>query len=263
MGIRLRAGRFFDGTDNAGSTPVVVVNEELVRRFFDGRNPVGRRIDPGSGVMSTIIGVAGSTRQIIESPPMPELYTFAPQSPRQLTSLTYVVASRANPLGLLPAVRATFHELAPTQALFRVGTLDDVIPESLRARKLVLSLLGIFAALAMALSAAGVYGVTSYAVSRRTREIGIRIALGADAGRVMGMILGEVLRVVGVGAVIGLAVALVGSGVMRSLLFGIGPIDPPSMLVAVAIVLGAGVIAALLPARRASGISPTIAIRSD
>lgn len=262
MGIRLVAGRLFSSSDIRGNERVVIVNEELVRRFFNGRSPVGRRIDPGSG-FATIVGVVASTRQMIETPPMPEFYVPAAQDPRQVGAMTFVVATEHDPYAVLPNIRSIVRRVAPAQALYRVGLLQDVVPESLRARKLVLTLLAVFAALAMTLSAAGVYGVTAYAVTRRTREIGIRMALGADRRRVTRMIVLEVMNVIAAGVAVGLLVAISFSGVMTAYLYQVRPIDTRSLVAASALVLGAAVIAAMLPALRAARLAPVAAMRTE
>jgi putative ABC transport system permease protein len=270
MGIRLIAGRLFLPTDTRRAGAVAIVNEAFTKQYFDGRNPVGRRISidgsgfAGSGQWTnfrTIVGVVASTRQDIEAPPMSEFYLPAAQT--LVGTMSVVVATTADPYAVLPPVRHVMSRIAPEEALYRVGALDSVIPESLRARRLMLTLLAVFAGLAMVLSGAGIYGVTAYAVSRRTREIGIRMALGADRARVTRMIVRETLSVIGAGAAAGLAIAIPSSLVMRSLLFEVSPLDPVTLVAAVGVVLGAATLAALAPAIRASAVPPTRAIQVE
>jgi predicted permease len=262
--IPLVAGRELDETDTPASPRVMLVNEELVLRFLPGENPLGKQIDPGNGQPATIVGVVKSVRQVgLDRPPQPELYLAGSQMPAQLGALTFVVATDGDPRLLAPAVRNAVRDVASTQPVYQMGTMEAVMTESLKVRRLVLVLLGGFAALALGLSAAGVYGVMSYGVSQRTREIGIRMALGARRHEVTSMILGDVVRVLALGVVIGIGGAGLVTRVLQSVLFGVGARDPITFVVAPAVIAGVAMLAGAIPALRASRVDPLVAMRSD
>jgi len=199
----------------------------------------------------------------LEQAPRSELYVAAPQTPGNLFDVSYVLRTQANPESLVSSVRAALHDIAPDQPIFLVKTMNDVISDSLQSRKLTLTLLAIFASLALLLSAAGVYGVMSYAVSQRQREIGIRMALGARATNVTRMILSEAGTLAAIGLVIGLAAASLLTRVLSSMVYGVGTHDPVTF-VAVSLLLAAVALgASLVPALRAARIDPLRAMRVE
>jgi putative ABC transport system permease protein len=262
--IPIMRGRELTSGDDRAAPRVVIVNEELVKRFLPGENPIGKQLDPGNGEPATIIGVVHSVRQTgLDRPPSPELYLAAAQSPAALSAITYVFAGDGDQPALARAAREVVRSVAPMQPIYQLGTMDDVIAASLRVRRLVLMLLGGFAALAVLLSAAGVYGVTSYGVAQRTREIGIRMALGARGADVASMVLRDVSRVAGTGILIGILAAAVLSRLMQSLVFGVGVHDPMTFA-AVPIVIGVvAIIAGVVPALRAAHVDPLAAMRAE
>jgi len=264
MGIAMVRGREFSDQDAMGAPQVVIVNDEFVRRYFASEDPIGKQIFVWNDKPSTIVGVAHSVRQVsLEQAPRSELYVAAPQTPGNLFDVSYVLRTQANPESLVSSVRAALHDIAPDQPIFLVKTMNDVISDSLQSRKLTLTLLAIFASLALLLSAAGVYGVMSYAVSQRQREIGIRMALGARATNVTRMILSEAGTLAAIGLVIGLAAASLLTRVLSSMVYGVGTHDPVTF-VAVSLLLAAVALgASLVPALRAARIDPLRAMRVE
>ncbi|HEY6826416.1 MAG TPA: ABC transporter permease [Gemmatimonadaceae bacterium] len=264
MGITMVRGREFSDQDAAGAPLVAIVNDEFVRRYFPNEDPIGKQILAWSDKPSTIVGVARSVRQVsLDQPPRTELYVAAAQSPGNLFDVSYVLRTQSKPESLMPSVRASLHDIAPDQPIFLVKTMDDVISDSLQSRKLTLSLLAIFASLALLLSAAGVYGVMSYAVSQRQREIGIRMALGARASNVAQMILSEAGTLAAIGLVIGLVAAALLTRVLSSMVYGVGTHDPVTFVAVSALLAAVALTASLVPALRAARIDPLRAMRVE
>ena len=264
MGITMVRGREFSDQDAAGAPLVAIVNDEFVRRYFPNEDPIGKQILAWSDKPSTIVGVARSVRQVsLDQPPRTELYVAAAQSPGNLFDVSYVLRTQSKPESLMPSVRASLHDIAPDQPIFLVKTMDDVISDSLQSRKLTLSLLAIFASLALLLSAAGVYGVMSYAVSQRQREIGIRMALGARASNVAQMILSEAGTLAAIGLVIGLMAAALLTRVLSSMVYGVGTHDPVTFVAVSALLAAVALTASLVPALRAARIDPLRAMRVE
>jgi putative ABC transport system permease protein len=263
MRIPLVAGREFDDRDIRSAEHVVIVNEELARRYFPGRLPLGRTLttaDEGG----RIVGVVRSVRQMgLDQDPRAEFYLPAAQALYNTDAMTFVIRARGRPEDLARAARDVVHGLAPQQPIFQLATMDDVIAHSLTTRRLVLVLLVAFATLALLLSAAGVYGVMAYGVSQRTREIGIRMALGARAGDVLVMVLAGAARVMAVGVGVGLVAAALVARALDSMLYGIGGLDPVTFI-AVPVVIGlAGMLAGAVPALRAARVDPASSMRVD
>jgi putative ABC transport system permease protein len=264
MGITMVRGREFSDQDAAGARLVAIVNDEFVRRYFPNEDPIGKQIFAWSDKPSTIVGVAHSVRQVsLDQPPRTELYVAAAQSPGSLFDVSYVLRTQSKPESLVPSVRSSLHDIAPDQPIFLVKTMDDVISDSLRSRKLTLSLLAIFASLALLLSAAGVYGVMSYAVSQRQREIGIRMALGARASNVTRMILSEAGALATIGLVVGLVAAALLTRVLSSMVYGVGTHDPVTFVAVSGLLASVALAASLVPALRAARIDPLQAMRVD
>jgi putative ABC transport system permease protein len=264
MGIPMVRGREFSDQDAAGAPPVVIVNDEFVRRYFPNEDPIGKQMLPWTDKPATIIGIAHSVRQVsLDEVPHSELYVPAPQAPGNLGDVSYVLRTQANPESLTPSIRAALRDVAPNQPIFLVKTMNDVISDSLRSRKLTLSLLAIFACLALLLSAAGIYGVMSYAVSQRQREIGIRMALGARASNVTQMILSEAGTLAAIGLAIGLAVAALLTRVLSSMLYSVGAHDPITFIAVATLLVVVALGASLVPALRAARVDPLRAMRID
>jgi len=271
MRIPLLAGRFFTDADG---DKVCVVDEAFARKLFPGQDAVGQRLTdeenniPGKG--PEIIGVAGHVQQSSLDGKGPyQIGFYAPYSslargsPLFAATITLVVRSKGNPQKLEPELRNVLRSIDPQQPVSAVQTMEEAVSQSLGDRRFSLSLLGAFAGLALALALVGIYGVMSYSVAQRTREIGIRMALGAAHGRVLRLVVGQGLRLAGLGLAIGIGCALALSGVLRTLLFGVTATDPVTYA-AVAAALGAVALGACwLPARRAARVDPAIALRAE
>jgi putative ABC transport system permease protein len=251
LGIPLRAGRIF--TDR---NPGVVVNEALVREHFPGEDPIGRILSRG-----TIVGVVGDVRQNLRLPAEPEIYS--PLARTSYSAATLVVNADAAPEALVAPLRAALREINPSQTIFDVRTMDDVVRSSHADVDLSFSLIGLFACVAFVLSIAGIYGVISYAVARRRKEFGIRLALGADGGRLLRLVLTQGGVLVGAGVIVGVAGALALTRVLRALLYEVTPTDPLTFGAATVLLLGVATVACLNPARRAMKLDPMTVLRRE
>ena len=261
LGIPLRRGRWFSPHDDAAAEKVILVNETLARLYFPGQDPVGRRLDRG-----LIAGVVGDVRQAsLGVPPKPEIYYAVAQNFAQMGRLgSTLVVRAAGPLEpLAGAIRAAVRRVIPGQALFRVRTMREVIGDSLANPRLYAWLVGLFAAMGTLLAAAGIYGVIAYLVALRTREFGIRMALGADAGRVLRLVLrrGALLTALGLAAGIGGAALL--TRVLRGVLYGVSPADWRTFAAVAALLAVVSLAACLAPARRAARVDPAAALRAE
>jgi putative ABC transport system permease protein len=266
LGIPLRRGRDFTERDGEKGPDVVIINDTLARRYFPGEDPLGRRLGGFGPKSLTIIGVVGEVRQAgLDEAPLAEMYfPYAlPESMDLLSDAVLVLRTSGAPEGLAGPLRGALKKVDPTLPLFDVLTMQEVIDHSLASRRLNLWLLGFFAAVALILAATGLYGVISYLVAQRTREIGVRIALGAQKRNVMGLILRQAAALAGIGIFLGLAGALVFSRVMDSLLYGISSRDPVTYAALAALLATVALVASWLPARRASRVSPMVAIRAE
>jgi putative ABC transport system permease protein len=266
MGVPLKEGRWFSRQDGPESPPVVIINETMARRFWPEGSPVGKRFKFGQpdskAPWLTVVGVAGDMRrQGLHKSARAE--TFLPLGQRFARSLNLVVRTKEDPLALAGAVRAAVRELDSNAPVSRVTTLERLIGESTAQRRFQMLLLALFAGLALALAAIGVYGMNYYYVTQRTQEIGVRMALGAQREDLIRLVLGRGVRLVAAGAVLGLAAALALGRVIESLLFAVGPRDLTT-LTAVVLVIGVfGLLASYLPARRATKVDPMVALRYE
>ena len=263
MRIPVVAGREFDDRDGARTERVVIVNDELARRFFPGASPLGARLDPGTGEPGTIVGVVKSVRQMgLDRAPRSEFYLAATQARYNTGAMAYVVSTSGRPEELSRSVREAVRAVAP-QPVYQLATMTDVVSRSLTTRRLVLLLLLAFAALALALCAAGVYGVISYSVSQRTRELGIRMALGARAREVLFLVLVDAVKVMAVGIALGLVAAALLTKALQSILYGVGAHDPVTFLVVPAVIAAVAMLSAAVPAVRAARVDPLAAMRAS
>jgi putative ABC transport system permease protein len=251
LGIPLRDGRIFTDRD-----PGIVVNEALVREHFPGEDPIGRVLDRG-----TIIGVVGDVRQSLRLPAEPEI--FSPLARTPYSAATLVVNSQLPPLALVGPVRAAIRDINPNQAVFDVRTMDDVIMSSHGDLNLSLWLIGLFAGLAVLLAIAGIYGVVSYNVAARRKEFGIRLALGADAGRLLRLVFAQGGFLAGSGVLIGILGALGLTRLLRTLLYEVTPTDPLTFIGTTLLLVGVAVVSTLNPARRAMNVDPMTVLRDE
>jgi predicted permease len=263
LGIDVLSGREFGDDDRRNTEPVVVVNDELARRYFPGENPIGQRMYPGTGAATTIIGVVRSVRQLgLDQAPRAEFYVAASQS-HAYGSMAYVVSTQGDPAALAGAVRDAVRSIAPQQPVYQLATMTAVISQSLSRRRLVLALLGAVSGLALALASAGVYGVMSFGVSQRVRELGVRMALGARGTDVLSMVLRETARVIGAGVVIGVTAALILTRLLEGMLYGVSARDPLTFAPALLVIAVSALAAGLMPALRASRLDPLVAMRAE
>jgi putative ABC transport system permease protein len=265
MGVRLKSGRFFNQEDGRNGNRVVIVNDTFVNTFWPGVTDVlGRRIRYNSDKLPwmTVVGTVEDVRHYgLERPMRPGIYMPVAQLPAG--QLTVAIKTKQAPEAFTPTARAALRELDPELPLFRVRTMEDALARSLSQRALYSWLLGIFASLALILALGGTYGVTSYLVSQRTREIGIRLALGARKGDIIRGVLRTSLTIVGIGIVLGLAASVGAARQLSTLLFGVPPHDTSVLAGTLFVLLGTAAAANILPARRASRVDPMKSLRID
>jgi putative ABC transport system permease protein len=260
MGIPVLAGRDFNSTDVVGGPPVVVINHTLAQREWPGRDPIGQRMRIGTSWM-TIVGIVGDVRHMGPAvAPRPEFYQ--PNTQRSFSFMAFVVRTRHDPAASVPMIRSEVMRLDPGQPISDVATMDEHVDRALSRPRFMSTLVAVFGALALVLSVVGVYGVMSYSVTQRTREIAIRIALGAPAGTVVSLVLTRTVWLTAVGLAFGVAGAAALSRALSGLLFAVRPSDLPTFVV-VSLVLGAAAIAAgTIPAIRATRIDSVEALKS-
>jgi putative ABC transport system permease protein len=267
LSLRLREGRFFAAGDLRSGTRSVLVNDEFARSYLaDGKPVVGRRwqrFGRADAVATEIIGVVGSVlKDGLDAKPEPELYTLPEYDNPMGWDFNLVVRSAGDPLPLVPEVRGLVRQLEP-MASVEAATLASRRSASVGQPRFAAATLAAFALLALTLAATGLYGVLSYNVSQRRREIGVRSALGAPQGRLIGLVLRQGLLVTGGGLALGLAAAVGLTRLLTSLLFGVTPLDAVAFTTAPALLLGVALVACLAPARRAAAVEPTEALRSE
>jgi putative ABC transport system permease protein len=267
LGVPLIRGRGFDSRDAADAAPAVVINEALARMRWPGEDAVGRRFRfgfPGAAWM-TVVGVVGDMKQMgLDTAPFPELYTPVEQTPVEsfLWPRYLVVRTKDDPLSLATAVREAVRSVDPDQPV-GVRAMSDVFDAAVGNRTTQLALVGGFAVLGLLLASIGLFGVLSYTVARRTSEIGLRMALGAQRANVVGSVVRSALLTAVVGLAIGLVGALALSRLLASSLFGVQPTDPATLGAVSAVVLAVALLASYVPARRAADVDPVSALRTE
>jgi putative ABC transport system permease protein len=265
LGIPIKHGRDFTDTDNLTTAPLrFIVNEAFVDKYLRGEDPLTKSISVDMNEKNPpgeIIGVVGDLKEgSLDKEPAPTAYYVHAHLP--YTAMVFVV--RANsPLALVEPARKVIHGMDPQQPIADVRTMEEILGDTFGRQRLSALLLGGFSLASLLLASVGIYGVLAYSVARRTREIGVRVALGAAPGRILRLVVGSGARLVMAGAAAGLAGALLLSGLMKGLLFGVGPRDPLSFVFAPAALVGVALLAAYIPARRAARISPVEALRTE
>ena len=261
LGIPIRRGRSFTDTDTATAPRVIIVNETLARRYFADTDPVGKETDRG-----TIVGVAGDVRQAgIDRPVLPDIYYPMAQNVSQVRDLgmSLIASTLVPPQTLVGPVRESIRRSYPSLAIFGVRTMQEIVSDSLARTTFYAWLVGSFALLALVVASAGIYGVMSYVVASRTREFGIRLALGADGRVINRLVLRQALVIVGIGLVIGLLGMAAATQFLERLIVGAGAVRPATIATSAGLLATVAILAALLPARRAGRVDPVTALRQE
>jgi putative ABC transport system permease protein len=268
MRIPLLAGRYFTEQDTAAAPKVMIIDELLAQRYFGGENPLGRRISIGHDPWREIIGVVGHVKQrgLDEGPGDAQYYYPTFQGDME-TGQAVVIRSRSDPLTLVPAVQGAIQKIDKDQPIFHVRALTQNLRDITAQRRFLVLLLSIFAGTALALAAIGLSGVIAYSVSRRTHEIGIRMALGARASDVLRLIIGQGLKLILIGVALGLAGAFALTRLLADLLadflFDVKPADPTTFAIIPLLLVAVALLASYLPARRATKVDPIVTLRHE
>jgi putative ABC transport system permease protein len=261
LGITLLEGRAFTIMDRADSTQVVILNRSMARHYWPHESAVGHHISADNGkTWNTIVGVVADSRKTLESEVTDSLYAPLEQNP---FVNTIMVRTAADPAGIAKFVRAAVYAVDAQQAIDSIRTVDQIRSDSLSSPRLTMTLLCLFAGLALLITAAGIGGVIGFFVNQRRHEIGIRMALGAERGAVLWMVLREGLIIVMIGMLLGFAGAFGLGRLMTGLLFGVHPTDPATFIFVAAVLITVTVFACFVPASRAASIDPTIALRNE
>jgi putative ABC transport system permease protein len=266
MRVPLKRGRIFTDQDGPNSPKVAVISENCARKMFPNQDPIGQEIQLGgrddSKPWTTIVGVVGDIRQYgLDKDPDMEAYIAQAQNMSYLFSM--VARTTVDPRNLEGAARSAFLAADPTLPVFRIQPLENYLASSLAQRKFTLILLGMFGGLALALAAIGIYGLISYAVTLRTREVGIRMAFGAERSDVLAMVLRQGLALIGLGLAVGFAASLALTRLLTSLLFEVRPTDLATSAAVAFLLAAVALLATYLPARRAARVDPMIALRYE
>lgn len=262
LGMPIVRGRAFTPADREGATPVAIVNEAIAERLWPGADPIGRRFHIGSGEVLEVVGLIRTARyRSLMEAPRPFFYRPAAQSFR--SAMTLHVRTAGDPYDLVPAIRRVVDGLDRDLPLHRVLSLADRLDDSVAPQRTAAALVVAYGALALLLAAVGLYGSMAHLVSSRTREIGVRMALGARRAVVLRHVLGSALRIAAVGTAVGLAAAVPATRLLRSQLFGVSPGDPVTLVLVVLVLVAVALAAAWLPARRATRVDPVVALRAD
>jgi predicted permease len=266
MGIQLVAGRAFEPSDADGAPRVAMVDESLAQAYWPGQDAVGKRLHFG-GIKSTspwmtVVGVVRHVRnRTLEARSRVEVY--APQAQMPFNGMTLAVRTAGDPASLAPTIQREVSAIDPDLPVYRVRTMAEVMGESVQRRRLGLILLEVFAGLALALAAVGIYGVTSYGVAQRQVEIGVRMALGADRGQVLRMMIAGSMATIAVGLALGVLLSPLVTRMMRGMLFAVRPADPLAIAGGAGVLVAMAFLAVLIPARRATRVSPMKALRYE
>jgi putative ABC transport system permease protein len=264
LGVPLRRGRVFTDRDVTPGPLVAIVDQAFVDRHFSGQDPIGRGIDIGNGTdgFAEIVGVVGNVRYDgLSLAPSPTMYV--PMAQDAFSSMWVLVRTSGDPAALIADARRSVQALDPALPAYAMSPLEDVVSESLASRRFSMLLLSLFAAIALCLAAVGLYGVVAYGVSLRTREIGVRMAIGAGRGDVLRMIVVGGMRLALAGVVLGIVGAAALSGVLRTMLFGVAALDPASYVATALVLLATAACACYIPARRAMQLDPLQALRQE
>jgi putative ABC transport system permease protein len=265
LGIVLIKGRVFTAEDTRASQLVAVINEVLAQRYFPNEDPIGKRLKHGPN--SPSLEIVGIVRHVEhynldeQNSAQPQFYTNFNQS--RARPINLLVRTDAEPLSLAAAVRAQVAALNKDQAVFNVRTMEQILARSVAARRFSMLLLTVFAVVALALASLGIYGLMSYAVAQRTREIGVRMALGAQSGNVLRLVIGQGMKLAFVGVATGLIASSALTRTMKNLLFGVRATDPATFATIALLLIAVALLACYVPARRATKVDPMVALRVE
>jgi predicted permease len=261
--IPFKRGRLFNSSDVAGAPAVAIIDEVFAKKYFSGDDALGKRFAfSGDTNWITIVGIVDhAAHEALDAEPRIQYYL--PNSQAAMRGMTVVVRASNNPTALLSAARTAVHDIDPNLPLSSVSTMERLVDASLGQRKLSMVLLGVFSAIAVVLASIGIYGVMSYSVTQRTRELGVRMALGAARHRVLGLVVRQGMALVAVGVVIGLLAAFALTRFLSSQLFGIAATDPMTFGLVSALLIGIALLATLVPALRATRVDPVVALRDE
>jgi predicted permease len=263
MGVPLVRGRLFDQRDIKGAQETVIVNENLAQRFWPNTDPIGKRLERGDEEpWRTVVGVVRDSKEfsVDKEPP---ISIYHPHDQLPIGTMFLVVRTKSDPAPLTARITREIQALDPDVPAFDVRSMEDRLSDALARRRFAMFLLTIFAVVALVLAAIGVYGVMAYSVNQRRREIGIRMALGAQPGRILQMILRRSFLLVALGVTIGIGGALGLTRFMASLLFGVSATDVRAFLIPTLLLAAVSLLAGYFPARRAAKVEPMIALRSE
>jgi predicted permease len=260
-------GRLFDDHDTADAPHVALISESLARKRWPKQDPLGQSLEfgniDGDLRLLTVVGVVGDVRESsVETPARPTIYVNLRQRPQATIMLSIVLRTSADPAATISAAQKIVRELDPDVPP-KFNTFSQVFSASLNSRRFNLMLVGAFAVTALLLAMAGIYGVLAYSVARRTREIGVRIALGASVSNVLRLVLGQSMVTVVAGVVIGIAGSVLLTRFMQSLLFGVSATDPITLTAVALLLTGVALLASYVPARSATQVDPMVALRYE
>jgi putative ABC transport system permease protein len=267
LGVPLVAGRAFTDRDRLGTPPVVMVNEAFVSRFLPGTDPLGRRLvmgppDRPSAPMEIVGTVANTRNRGVRAAAAPEMFTPLRQQAFN-NQLFLLVRTEGDAAAMLPTVRQRIAAADPDQPVYLIQTMEDAFAAAGFQQRLSMILLGLFAAVGLVLAGIGIYGVMSYAVTARTKEIGVRIAIGAGRRDVLWLVLGQVMKLTAVGLALGIGLLVAASGALRRLLFEVRPYDPVTLGVVVLVLGSVALASGWLPAWRATRVDPIDTLRYE
>jgi predicted permease len=261
MKMALVRGRFIDGRDRAGAPGAMVINETMARRYFAGQDPIGRVVHNPHG-SAEVVGIVGDVKHYgLDSQPRAELFMPAWQQP--LNGMTFIVRTASDPRTFIDPIRREVLAVDAEEPIYDAGAMVDVVARSVFLPRISMVLLVAFAVTALILAAIGIYGVVSYTVSERTRELGVRMALGANAGTTLRLVLGKSMTLVVGGTACGLLASVAVTRVIGGLLYAVSPLDPFVFAGVSALLAATGFAASFVPAWRATRVDPIVALRFE
>ena len=266
MRIPLLRGRDIEPADSSTAPGVILINATAAKQIWPNEDPLGKRVKVGGldHPWLTVVGIVGDVHHIgLDTAPQLQMYIPHAQWPFPDSDMTFVIRTSGQPGAIASAARQAIHSIDAGQPISRVLPLDDYVALSVQGRRFALILIGAFAAIALLLSIVGIYGVTAYTVSQRTREIGIRVALGAQRGEVLGLILRQGMVLIITGVALGIAASIGLTRFLATMLFDVSPTDPVTFALVIAVLVAAAAMACWIPARRAMNVDPMVALRHE